>query len=254
MSIPVRPGVLYGVGIGPGEADLLTLRAVAVLRKADVVVGAASPRNERSLALDIAAPYLSPEVRTLRLNFPMTSDAAARATAWEDNAREAAVILQSGRDIAFLTLGDPLVYSTFGYLMQTMERLFPELPVEVVPGITSFQAAAARTRTVLCQDRENLVILSGINGAERLGRVLDAVDSAVILKVYKNIEAIRQALAERDACRRVMLVSRLGLAGESLSRGLDAAGTFPPYLSLLLLPPRREGQEIPIPDQTYTRV
>ncbi|MDR2075496.1 MAG: precorrin-2 C(20)-methyltransferase [Desulfovibrio sp.] len=239
---PPQPGTLYGIGAGPGDADLLTLRAVSVLRAADVVVAAASPRNERSLALGIAAPYLSSQACILRLDFPMTRAAAALDAAWEDNARRVASILREGKNVAFLTLGDPLIYSTFGYLMQTLERLDPDLPVEVIPGVTSFQAAAAKTRTVLCQGEENLLIVSGINSAERLGQALDAADNAVILKAYRNMETIRKALADRNLHRHVLLVSLLGLAGEKITRGLDEAPPTPPYLSLLLAPSRRNRE------------
>jgi precorrin-2/cobalt-factor-2 C20-methyltransferase len=237
---------LYGIGVGPGDADLLTLRAVSALRAADAVVAAASPRNERSLALDIAAPYLPPKARTLRLDFPMTRAAASLDAAWEANAKTVAAILREGQNVAFLTLGDPLIYSTFGYLMQTLERLDPDLPVEAIPGVTSFQAAAAATRTVLCQGEENLLIISGINSAERLGQALDAADSAVILKAYKNMGSIRKALADRNLHSRAILVSLLGLDGESIVRGLEAAPQTPPYLSLLLVPSRRDqGAERP---------
>jgi precorrin-2/cobalt-factor-2 C20-methyltransferase len=233
---------LYGIGVGPGAADLLTLRAVSALRSADAVVAAASPRNERSLALDIAAPHLPSGVGVLRLDFPMTRAAESLDSAWEANAGTVAAILREGKNVAFLTLGDPLIYSTFGYLMQTLERLAPDLPVEVIPGITSFQAAAAKTRSVLCQGEENLLLISGINSPERLGRALDAADSAVILKAYKNIANIHKALAERGLHRQAILVSLLGLAGENIVRGLDAPPPAPPYLSLLLAPSRKGGK------------
>jgi precorrin-2/cobalt-factor-2 C20-methyltransferase len=243
-----QPGTLYGIGVGPGDADLLTLRAVSALRAADTVIAAASPRNDRSLALDIAAPYLPSHARTLRLDFPMTCDDDALDAAWEANAQTVAAILRKGKNVAFLTLGDSLIYSTFGYLMQTLARLFPDLPVEAIPGITSFQAAAAKTRTVLCQGGENLLIISGINNLERLGQALDAADNAVILKAYKNMETIHSALAERNLHRQAILVSRLGLAGEKITQGLDTAPQNPSYFSLLLTPSRRNrNTETPEP-------
>jgi precorrin-2/cobalt-factor-2 C20-methyltransferase len=126
----------------------------------------------------------------------MTRDRSRLEAAWENNAAKTAGLLRSGRSAAFLTLGDPMTYSTFGYLMRTLRAMDASLPVEVVPGIASYQEAAARTRTVLCEGEENLLLMSGINNAGRLRQLLGIADSAVILKAYRNLPAIRGALAE----------------------------------------------------------
>ncbi|MCL1939790.1 MAG: precorrin-2 C(20)-methyltransferase [Desulfovibrionaceae bacterium] len=234
------PGVLYGIGVGPGAPDLLTLRAISVLQSVSIILAAASPKNDDSLALSIAAPHLPKHTQTVRLDFPMTRDKEALRAAWENNARTVATILRSGRDAAFLTLGDPLIYSTFGYLMRTLESFAPELPVRVIPGITSFQEAAAKTRTVLCEGEENLLVVSGINTPERLKAALSLADSAVILKTYRNAAAICEALAASGGNRETRFVSRLGLEGEIIAEGLDNVPEKPHYLSLILAPPRRK--------------
>lgn len=233
-------GTLYGIGVGPGSPDLLTLRAINVLRGVDIILAAASPRNEDSLALSIAAPHLPPATETLRLDFPMTHDRDALRDAWEENAAKVAELLMSGKNAAFLTLGDPLIYSTFGYLLQTLAGKHPDLPVEVVPGITSFQEAAAKSKTILCEGRENLLLVAGVNDPERLDQALAAADSAVILKAYKNSAAVHAALAKAGKNGETLFASRLGLPGECLLRGLENAPQDPPYLSLLLAPPRRQ--------------
>ena len=236
-------GVLYGIGVGPGAPDLITLRAVNALRSVRVILAAASPKNEHSLALSIAAPHLPEDVEILRLDFPMTRDRAVLEHAWAGNARAVAAVLRSGRDAAFLTLGDPLIYSTFGYLMRTLRALDPDLPVRVVPGITSYQEAAAKTRTVLCEGGENLLIVSGINDADRLGQALELADSAVILKAYRNFETITGALRAHGRLGQSRFASRLGLEGEITLRGLENAPEKPHYLSLILAPPRRSDDE-----------
>ncbi len=237
-SLPA-PGTLYGIGVGPGSPDLLTLRAVNVLREVDVILAAASPKNEHSLALSIARPHLREGVETVRLDFPMTRDKTVLETAWQNNARTVAALLRAGKSAAFLTLGDPLIYSTFGYLMRTLERLFPGLPVEAVPGITSYQEAAAKTRTVLCEGGENLLLVAGINDPERLREALGVADSAVILKAYRNSAAIYAALSEAGRNGETLFASRLGLEGEVLAKGLENAPEHPHYLSLILAPPVR---------------
>ncbi len=179
-------GTLYGVGVGPGAPDLLTMRAANVLRTVDVILAAASPRNDYSAALDTARPHLRPDARLLRLEFPMTRDAGVLREAWLKAVQATREVLEGGENAAFLTIGDPLIYSTFGYLLRTLREIAPHLPVEIVPGITSFQAAAARTGTVLCEGGGSLRILPGTNGQDNLAAELGGADTAVILKAYRK--------------------------------------------------------------------
>lgn len=227
-------GILYGVGVGPGAPDLLTLRAVRVLGEVDVILAAASPRNDFSAALDTARPHLRPDVRVERLEFPMTRDKAVLREAWRVAAQTTRGVLESGQSAAFLTIGDPLVYSTFGYLMRTLGECAPHLRVEVVPGITSFQAAAARTRTVLCENGETLRIIPGINSRQRLEESLQESDTAVILKAYRNLPAIAEALDATQRLDSCLLASHVEQPAESVRQGLGGLEGTPPYMSLIL--------------------
>ncbi|SBV98661.1 Precorrin-2 C20-methyltransferase [uncultured delta proteobacterium] len=233
MTTTPKPGTLYGVGVGPGAPDLLTLRAVSVLQKTHVVLAAASTKNEYSTALEIARPHLPEGARIVRLAFPMTHDEKALALAWEENARIAASCLEAGDDAVFLTLGDPLIYSTFGYLMRTVNALFPHIPVAVVPGVTSFQAAAAATRTVLCEKDENFLLLPGVMDEEALRADLRLGDNAAILKAYKTLPMIQAVLASEKDPKDALFVSRLGLDGEVIAPA-EQAPASPNYLSLIL--------------------
>jgi precorrin-2/cobalt-factor-2 C20-methyltransferase len=232
-AAPPKTGTLYGVGVGPGAPDLLTLRAVSVLRKARVVLAASSAANEYSTALEIARPHLPDGARVVRMAFPMTCDRKALALAWEENARAAASCLERDGDAVFLTLGDPLIYSTFGYLMRTVKALFPHIPVAVVPGVTSFQAAAAATGTVLCEKDENFLLLPGVMDEKSLRADLRLGDNAAILKAYKALPMIRAVLAEEKDEKDALFVSRLGLEGERIAPAAEAPES-PNYLSLIL--------------------
>ena len=227
-------GILYGVGVGPGAPDLLTLRAVRVLGEVDVILAAASPRNDFSAALDTARPHLRPDVRVQRLEFPMTRDRAVLHEAWRVAAQTTRDVLESGQSAAFLTIGDPLVYSTFGYLMHTLGDCAPHLRVEVVPGITSFQAAAARTRTVLCENGETLRIIPGINSRQSLEDSLHESDTAVILKAYRNLPAIAEALDATNRLDSCLLASHVEQPAENVRQGLGGLEGTPPYMSLIL--------------------
>ncbi|MDD4701045.1 MAG: precorrin-2 C(20)-methyltransferase [Desulfovibrio sp.] len=227
-------GVLYGVGVGPGASDLLTLRAVNVLGKVDVILAAASPRNDYSAALETARPHLRSNVRLLRLEFPMTRDRAVLHEAWRVAAEETQKVLENGENAAFLTIGDPLVYSTFGYLMQTLKQRAPHLPVEIIPGITSFQAAAARTGTILCENSETLRVIPGINSREDLESALSGADTAVILKAYRNLPAIVDALRATGRLNSCTLASHVEQPAEHLRTGIDLDAGTPPYMSLII--------------------
>jgi len=228
-------GTLYGIGVGPGDPDLITLKAVKILQKVDVVLAAASTKNEASLALSIAAPHLREGAEVVRLNFPMTRDQDVLDKAWRANADTVYALLQSGKSAAFLTLGDPLTYSTFGYLLRTLNGLLAAIPVEVVPGITSYQAAAAHTGRVLVESGESLAVVSGVASEDELTRALSGVQCAVILKAYKNLPVIKKVLAKLGLSDSSVFVTRLGHEGQEVISSLDAVPEKPSYFSLILV-------------------
>ena len=235
-------GHLYGIGVGPGDPDLLTIKAARILGNVDVILAASSTRNDDSLALDIARPHLRPETRVIRLGFPMSRDNAILQAAWEENARLVLSELEEGHDAAFLTLGDPLLYSTFAYLLRTLRGIDPDRRVTVVPGITSFQAAAAATETVLAEGAQNLLVLPGIRDAAELRRNLDGADNAVILKAYTNFAAIREEVRTLPTPPHCVFASKMGMKEEFITRSLDEAPEKPTYLSLMLL--TKNGAEL----------
>lgn len=242
MSTWVKPeiqrqrGILYGVGVGPGEPDLMTVKAVRILNSVGAVFAAASRGDRESLATRIAAPHLKAGVSVTRLTFPMTFSADKRAASWEENARQVLDALDAGKDAAFLTLGDPLIYSTFGYLMRTIRAMVPEAEIRVIPGVTSYQAAAARVGRVLVEGEETLTVFSGVGDPEDLRRRLAQAESCVILKVYRNCGRILETLDHLDLRPSSVLVSRCGLDGEVVVEDLrDMPQGTPHYLSLLLV-------------------
>ena len=230
-----RLGTLFGLGVGPGDPELLTIKAARILGQVDAVFAAASSKNDYSIAEAIVAPHLPATAAVVRLSFPMTRDEAVLAEAWAANAAAMADVLASGRDAAFITLGDPLLYSTFGYVLPLLRALLPDLTMEVVPGITSFQAAAARTGQVLVESGENLLIASGVDEDGRLRRALAEADNAVILKAYRSFPRLRAMLGELGLAQGTTFVTRLGHAGEAVERCLDKAPEKPHYLSLCLV-------------------
>ena len=228
-------GKLYGIGVGPGDPDLLTLKAVKVLQKVSVVFTAASSKNDYSLALEIARAHIPADARVRPLAFPMTRDIAAKKAAWAANADIVADYLHQGRDAAFLTLGDSLTFSTFGYLLRQIRDRYPDLDVETVPGITSYQASAAALNMPLVEGEESLLVLSGAEGGSRLREQTFSPDNVVFMKAYRNVPSICEALDEAGMLGQAAGVVSCSLPGEELIRDVkDLLRREPNYWTLII--------------------
>jgi len=211
-------GKLYGIGVGPGDPDLLTLKAVKVLQQVSVVFTASSSKNDYSLALEIARPHIPADARVHPLAFPMTRDITAKKAAWAANADIVSDYLQQGRDAAFLTLGDSLTFSTFGYLLRQIGDRYPDIQVETVPGITSYQASAAALNMPLVEGEESLLVLSGAEGGDRLREQIFKPDNVVFMKAYRNVPSICEALDEAGMLGQAAGVVSCSLPGQELVR------------------------------------
>ena len=226
---------LYGIGVGPGDPELLTLRAVSVLRRVRIVVGPRPRIGDDSLASRIALPHLSPDARREELVFPMTRDHAALKAAWDAAAGRILELLAEG-DVAFLTLGDASLYSTWTYLRSAVLAIAPRQAVETIPGITSFAAAAARSGRALAEGDQALVVVPWAASDERawLRPALQAGASAAFLKVADRLPELDASLRQTGRTDSV-LVSRATLPEERITFGwqeMPAVGNG--YLSVVL--------------------
>ncbi len=234
MSLKI--GTLYGIGVGPGDPELMTIKAARLLGEVDLVFTAASPGNDFSYAQKIAEPYLKPGLAVRRLDFPMVGDEAALNAAWKANAEEIADFLKSGRSAAFLTLGDPMTYSTYGYVLPYLAESLPQGAVVTVPGITSYQLAASLSNKPLVTGLESLTVMSGVEDPEKLGELLDRTDNVAILKTYRSFDKILEMLKRKNLAQNATLYSQIGLSEEKITRDLEEnAVARPPYLSLLVV-------------------
>lgn len=208
-------GTLYGIGVGPGDPELITLKAAKILERVAVVFAAASTGNTYSLAVEIASPHLKKGVPVVRLDFPMTLNKKRLNTVWKANAGKVAGALRNGKDAAFITIGDPMIYSTFGYIMRSIKETYPDIPIKVVPGITSYQAGAAAAGLILAEGEESFTVISGALGAGELKKLIDDTQNVVMLKVYKNYSEILDTLNSLDLTAGSVLVSRCDLMGKN---------------------------------------
>ena len=189
-------GILYGIGVGPGDPELITVKAANILRRVHTVFAAASTKNNHSLAVNIAKPHIPDGTEVKLLRFPMTRDKQETNQAWLTNARIIIAELEQGKNVAFLTLGDSLTYSTYGYILKYVQSIAPQIAIQTVPGITSYQAAAARLNTPLVEGEESLMVISGAKGGDRLRELSGKPENVVFLKAYRNVQDIKCAIDE----------------------------------------------------------
>jgi len=229
-----KNGKLFGVGVGPGDPELITVKAVRVIKEADIIFTAGSPKNNYSLAVEIAAPYIADDAQVIKLDFPMTKYEEEVEKAWLRNAGEIAKVLKQGKNAVFLTLGDPTTYSTFGYVLKKMKCIMPEADIETIPGITSIHAAAARLNRILVEAEESLLITSGAYGGNQI-RNVDNVENVAIVKAYKNIKDINCALKDTGLSKKSVAVSKCGRSGEEIFEDIDLLeNRDPDYWTLIL--------------------
>lgn len=231
-------GVFYGIGIGPGDPDLITLKAAKILSDCRTVFVPKSGEAEKSLALAIAGRHLHPQSEIHELVFPMTRDREKLRKSWTDNARQVAEVLEQGRDAAFLTLGDVLLYSTYIYLVRALRRVQPLAETVAVPGVTAFSAAAAQTRFPIGTGKQPVTIVPTSDDLDELRRILDRKGTKVLMKIGRRLDAVLEVLAQTGDLHRSVLVSRAGMQDQRIETDLQALrGRSSPvgYLSIILV-------------------
>lgn len=232
-------GTLYGIGVGPGDPELIPMKAVRVLGEVDLVFTAASTKNDYSLAVEIVREHIPAQTPIEQLDFPMSKEQAVMAAAWCRHAERIASVLSEGKNAAFLTLGDPLTYSTFGYVVRHLKADWPQLKIVTVPGITSYQAAAAAINQPLVEGEESLVIMSGVHGGERLLEMGGAPENVVFMKAYRNVEGICYALKQTGMEQDSVAVSNCSRKDEKIYRDLCSLEQQQPNYWTLIIAKRK---------------
>lgn len=217
-------GTLYGVGVGPGAPDLITLRAVEVLRRADVLAIPRSSPFSASMAWRIAKPSVGevPDQERLFFTFPMSFEPERLKPAWEEAFEAIGTRLLAGKTVAFLTEGDPMLFSTFVYLLGAASSRWPDLPIEIVPAVSSIMAVAAATGTPLADGQERIAIVPATYGVEDLEDILERFDTTVLMKLGGEIPRIREALARTGLTDRAVYVERASMPEQRIVRDLSA--------------------------------
>lgn len=207
----------YGIGTGPGDSSLLTIKAVETLKSLDILYTPEAKKGGESLALSIVSEYLPENLEIKTRHFPMSFNDGEKILAWNKIADEVVADVKEGKNVGFVTLGDPMIYSTYVYIM---ERLIGSIDVETIPGISSFSNIASNQNFPLVMDREPLIIIPCTIEEEKIDYALQNYSSIVLMKVYKNFKDIVAKLEENDLIEHAILVSNSSQEGEVVYNNL----------------------------------
>ncbi len=241
----MNPHLLFGIGVGPGDPELITVKAVNALRSCDcVLVPATEASGSDSGRAETIVLAACPDVadRIVRIPFSMADRSGVtkrRADSWQASADQAVKSFSEGASrIGFATIGDPSVYSTFSYLASSVREQVADLQVEVIPGITAMQALAAASRTPLVEGDEVLALVPLKKGIDSLLRVHEVADTCVVYKAGRHLPALRDHLAEigEDAVAGI----NVGLPAEQISAVSELETA--PYFTSVLWPAKRSGR------------
>jgi precorrin-2/cobalt-factor-2 C20-methyltransferase len=230
-------GTFWGIGVGPGPTGYIPLAAVTALQQADLIFAPRATTSENSVALQCLSGIAVAPERIREIEFLMDTDRTVLSDHYAQLAETIAVELRAGLNVAYLTIGDTLTYSTYGYILAALQQLLPGLPQRTFPGITSYAAAAAAMSWPLGEGKERTLILPCPDNAESLRADIESHDIIVLMKIGKRLPWVLDLLRELGIAEHCAFARRIGLADEMLSADVgnlnatDAMG----YLATLLI-------------------
>lgn len=234
----MKLGKIYGVGIGSGNPEYLTLRACKILKEADVIFTVISQNASDSVSKSVVE-YVKPQGKIELLVFSMAKNKEEREKQVTVNANKILAEVELGKNIAFATLGDAMTYSTFGYIYAIIKEKHPQIEIEIIPGINSFSTLSAISQKVLVENRQTLHVIPSFK-EEDIERIEFPENSTtILLKTYRSRSALIKRLEkEKEQFPNVEIVygEHLGLDGERLAYSLEEIKTIPEtYLSMIMV-------------------
>ncbi|MEM1256279.1 MAG: precorrin-2 C(20)-methyltransferase [Cyanobacteria bacterium P01_H01_bin.21] len=229
-------GRLWGVSVGPGDSEWLTLKGLRILQTARVVACPQNKHGEPGMAYTIVKPYLQPEQTILPLNLPFVRDPIQLQQAWTMAGEKLVPLLAQSQDVAFITEGDASLYSTFSYVAQSVHRLAPTVAITTVPGVCSPLAAMAALNMPLSLGLEKIAILPALYDVSELTHTLEWAEVVVLMKVASVFGQVWHTLNGLGLLEQASLVERVGSPEEKRYPSLlNLADYKPPYFSILIV-------------------
>ena len=230
-------GSLYGIGVGPGDPELLTVRATRILSRVPVIFAPQRDGKSKSYARGIIADMINePKQRVIELVFPMRKDTSGLTGYWDKAAETIWQHLSSGQDCAFITEGDSFLYGTFIHVFEILRKNHPEIRIEVVPGISSINAAAARALFPLATGSERVAILPATYEDKAIRKTLNDFDTVIFLKINTVFDQVFNILEELNLVEKCVYVNRCTTEDEQIIKDISRLkGQKLDYLSLLIV-------------------
>lgn len=228
-------GNFYGIGVGPGDKELLTLKAVRIIKSADCVFVPKADTKESSLALEIVKDIVAGK-RIIEQVYPMVRDKQKLREAWSKAANEVRREIDTGKDVAYLTIGDPLTFSTYCYLLQQLSGMVPSKNIHTIPGITSYNAAACLANFPLIEQDEKLAVIPISKEIDELRAILKTFDTVVLMKVAKKLDDVIALLEDMDLIDNSLFASYVGFNNQYITHDLNSIkGSDKGYLSVIIV-------------------
>lgn len=229
-------GILYGISVGTGDPDLITVKGLRILQTVDIVTFPQGIGDKLGVAEKIIRQWLKPQQTTIALDFPYVREQDILESAWQKSAKIIWQYLQQGKNVAFACEGDVSFYSTFTYLANTLKQLHPEAIIETVPGVCSPTAAASDLQIPLTVSNQRLTILPAIYTLADLETALDSAEVVVLLKVSSVYQQVWQILQKRGLLNSSWVVEKASCSDRKIYRNLQLHPDLKlPYFSLLLI-------------------
>ncbi|MFC9538808.1 precorrin-2 C(20)-methyltransferase [Lysinibacillus sp. NPDC056959] len=229
-------GILYGLGVGPGDPELITVKAFRVIQESPVIAYPKKLKGSKSYAHRIVDVYINPEEKDmLGLVFPMTKDEAVLEREWTKSVQLVYEKLLEGKDVAFVTEGDPLLYSTFIHMMKLMQDMHPEVEIRTVPGISSFNGSASRLGIALADGDDRVAIVPAHDDYEAMREAIESHDAVVFIKVAKVIDLMLEVLRDLDLLDKASVVTKVTSDEEIIWDVRELDGVDLEYLTLMVV-------------------
>jgi precorrin-2/cobalt-factor-2 C20-methyltransferase len=223
--------------VGPGDPELITVKAFRILKESPVIAYPRKMRGAKSYALTITEAYVNTaEKHMLGLTFPMTKDKVALEKQWTKTVADVWGFLQEGKDVAFVTEGDPMIYSTFIHMMRLMKAEHPEVEVRSVPGISSITASASTLGIPLADGDDQIAIVPATNDYDKMRKALEEHDCVVFIKVAKVIDIMLTVLRDLKLVDKASVITKVTSSEEMIWRSVESlAGRELEYLTLMVV-------------------
>jgi len=229
-------GKIFGIGVGPGDPELLTLKAYRILKEVDVLCIPKSKAEKDSLALSIVAKAVDRRFEVMELLFPMTHDKEVLRQHWDKATESMVGKAREGQSLAFVTIGDPMFYSTYAYVLERVKGCYKDIEIETVPGITAFAACSSFINEPLTEADEKLAVIPAAYGLDAIRQALEMHDNVVLMKVNRLYDDVAGLLQEMHLLDKAVYISRCGYPDQFYTTDImSLAGKEKDYMSIMII-------------------